>query len=812
MSFLDCIRSAVDSGTITPAKGKAAEVEWQAAYDDAIAQGLSPDAAHSAAGVAAVDTVTKLTGDKRWQKINTIEKQHRLYQTLKDSKNIRNDSYDIMRKTEIAQQRNLGIALSHMETLLEQFKPRVFGLVRPIKNMENVVKEAFAPGSTSDASAASMAKSIEGLVDWMNKRANMEGASIHKNDLWRLPQRFDRLRVRQFTAEEFAMRQEARGDWDVIKYNGKLVPEADRRGVLIQMYHNIRGDGPDIIPGQSTGKANVANRLGEQRFFYYKDAKSYLDSMKEFGAGNVYDQILGTIHIMSRDTAMMETFGPSPQAGFNFMKRMVEKRGRDLEIAAGPSTSKSQVKTAREAMAALDDQYKLLAGHVVGPEENRAALYATNFQTFVKAPLLSGVLLASFPDIAVVKSLSHAVAGLPSNGFIRSYIKNFLLNPKEFRQGAIRGGIIAHNLISMSHTYSRYHGSLEGSKWVQHWADFHSRVGLATHHNQVVQNAYGMEAMGEYAEHVGKKFDDTPFSSQMAARGITEDDWDLFRGTAIHDPGGLNQLRPIDLINSTVGDSKRNIRVGEKFHDYLLWATHMSFPNPDVVVRQITGGAVSPATLAGQGLRALMTFRNFPMTIMTNQLQAIAMLPTRGSAIKAFSKFALMMTLFGGFSLQVKALANFKDLYDPTDPAFILAAMAQGGSFGLAGDLVYNSIKGGSISKGLSTPYGQFLDSTVRPLGDLVQMVKNKAGIGQYKETHATKDAVNLAATYGPRTWWLKLLMERYFYDTILESGDPSAYAEKQRRVMQQGIESGQHMWWAPGQDPRLPEVSHTSR
>jgi len=808
MSFLDCIKSAVEAGSIKPEKGVQAQAEWQAAYDKAIADGLSEDGAHAAAGIAAVDTVTKSTGDKRWQKINTIEKQHRLYRRLENMKDIRKESYDVMRDVNIAQDRNLGVAMSHIDALLDKYGTKGLGW-RSIKNLDNVVEEAYAPGSTKDKAAESMAKSVKDLFEWLNKRANMEGASIHTNELWRLPQRFDRLKVRQFTREEFAARMESLGDWDVIKYNGKLVPEANRREVLMHMYDNIRGDGPKIEPGQSKGSANIATRLNEQRFFYYKDAKSYLASMKDFGAGNVYDQILGTIHIMSRDIAMMETFGPNSQSGFNFMKRMVEDQGRTLELASDGSKRKSVIKTRNETLSALDDQYKLLAGHVVGPEENLPALYANNAMGFVKAPLLSGVLLASFPDIAAVKSLSHAVAGLPTTGFMRSYVKNFLLNPKDFRQSAIRSGLIAHNLISMSHTYAKFHGPLEGSKWVQHWADFHSRIGLATHHNQVVQNAYGMEAMGEFAEQAKKKFDDTPFSTQMAARGITEADWDHFRAQAIHDPGGFHQLRPIDLINSIEGDAKHNIRVGEKFQDYLIWATHQSFPNPDVVIRQMRGDANSPATVAGVALRGIMTFRSYPLTIMTNQLGAIARLPTSGSSIKAFAKFALMMTLFGAASMQMKALKDGKDLYDPTDPTFWAASIANGGSFGLAGDMIYNSIKGGSLSKAIATPYGQALDATVRPLGDLFQSAKNKFGIGQFKETHATRDAVKLAATYGPQTWWLKLLMERYFYDTILQSGDPAAFAEKQRRVIQQSQDTGQQMWWAPGQAPRAPQVSH---
>jgi hypothetical protein len=122
---------------------------------------------------------------------------------------------------------------------------------------------------------------------------------------------------------------------------------------------------------------------------------------------------------------------------------------------------------------------------------------------------------------------------------------------------------------------------------------------------------------------------------------------------------------------------------------------------------------------------------------------------------------------------------------------------------------VYNSIKGGSLSKAIATPFGQALDASARPIADLFQSAKNQFGVGQFKEAHPLKSTVKLAATYGPQTWWLKLLMERYFYDTILQSGDPAAFAEKQRRVIQQSQDTGQQMWWAPGQSPRAPQISH---
>lgn len=806
MSFLDCIRTAAESGLIKPEKAKAAEAEWQSAFDDAIANGASEDMAHAQAGIAAVETVTKMTGAKKWQKINQIRKSHALYQNIMKMKDLREGAYDIMRRVEDAYDRNRGLAMRHMENVLEAYRPKWGGIVRPIKGQDNIVHEIFGQ-STGDQSAKEMAEAISKVVEWTSKRANMEGASIPNNPNWRLPQKRDRLKIRQFSEDEFVSRELNRADWSVIEYNGKTVPVAAREGVLREMYKGIVTDGNNRIdPGQTTGKANVAERLSQSRFFYYRDAESYLASMKDFGAGNVYDQVISMVDSMSRKTALMETFGPSPQAGLNFTKRALERRGADLELARGPTRAKSHNKIVQETITNLDDQYKILSGFVVGPDENLAMLWLANAQTVVKAPMLSGVLLASVPDLAFVKS-SRAVTGLPTVGFMREYAKNFVVGGRGFRKQAIRSGLIAESAINLASGYTKFHGPLEGSRWAQRWADIHYRVGLATHHNQIIKHTYGMEAMGHFADNVAKKFDDLEGSQQLSAFGITPADWDLFRSTPLHEDRGATFLRPVDLINRVEGDVENNVRTGEKFLDFILSSMRQAIPNPDVVTKAGMGAAVSGATLRGQALRMTMSLKSFPVTIMTTQLKNIYRLGG-WTGLKAFVKLALTTTLLGSVSMQMKALANGQDLYSYLDPLFWRASLVQGGSLGLAGDLVYNSLRGQGVKAAVQLPMTGFVDDTLKLPYDVGKIVGQKTGLLPESETHLVKDAVAFSARYGPRTWQLKLLLERYFYDTILEAGDPAAYAEKQRKVIQHANDTGQEMWWAPGEQPRTPKVS----
>lgn len=810
MSFLDCVRTAAESGLVKPEKVALAEAEWQAAFDDAIAKGETPDAAKIAAGIASVKAVTKLTGVKRWQKINQLEKSHTLYQKINKATKLKDEANDIMRGVEISYDRNRGLAMRYLENLLEAYRPKWGGLVRPIKNMENIVFEAFGK-NTGDQSAKEMAEAITKVFSWMRKRANMEGASIN-NAEWRLPQRIDRLKVRQFTEEEFIADMKDAGDWGKIEYHGNEVPIGNRDAILREMYRGIVTDGKNRFEaGVATGKANTADKLSEARFFHYATPEDYIQMMAKYGAGNVYDQVIGSIDRMSRDIAMMEHFGPTPQAGYNFMKRALAKRGADLELARGPSKKKSFQKIETEALVNLDDQYKILSGFTVGPEENLPMLWLSNANTFYKAPLLSSVLLSSTPDLAFVKA-SKAVTGLPTVGFMREYAKQFVANKRAFRQTAIRSGLIADSAISLANGFTKFHGPLEGSQWVQRWADIHYRVGLASHHNQIIKHVYGMETMGHFADNAHLPFDKVEFSPQMSAFGITPDEWDLFRSTAIHVDREGKFLRPVDLIDRTDGKASKNVRTGEKFMDFLLMSMKQAYPEPDVVVRAAAGEAVSSATGRGAALRMVTTFRSFPMTIQMTQLRNIQNLD-RGSAIKALSALVLWTTLLGGVSLQMKALASGKDFYDPTDPAFWGAALVQGGSLGLVGDTAYNSIRGGGVKAALTAPVAGFVDSTLRPVYDVVMTGADASGLteamgGITKDRPLTKDAVKLAETYGPRTWQFKLLLERYLYDTILEAGDPAAYAEKQRRVYKQAAETGQEMWWAPGEEPRTPKVT----
>ena len=85
MSFKACIQTAVETGKLGKKKASEAEAAFDEAFEAGKAEGLSDDAAGDAAGMKALEQVTSLKQEKRWQRLNELRKAHEINERLATS-------------------------------------------------------------------------------------------------------------------------------------------------------------------------------------------------------------------------------------------------------------------------------------------------------------------------------------------------------------------------------------------------------------------------------------------------------------------------------------------------------------------------------------------------------------------------------------------------------------------------------------------------------------------------------------------------------------------------------------------------------
>src|SRR5690606_1693019 len=116
-----------------------------------------------------------------------------LYTRFSQTNNPAADLGNLGRELEIAYRRTLGQAHRYLNELLETYRPKVAGIIHPIRNMNDVVRAAY--GETTNRAAKEMAEEVANAFEFLRKSMNMYGASVPPNPNRRIPQSHDRLKV-----------------------------------------------------------------------------------------------------------------------------------------------------------------------------------------------------------------------------------------------------------------------------------------------------------------------------------------------------------------------------------------------------------------------------------------------------------------------------------------------------------------------------------------------------------------------------------------------------------------------------------------
>jgi hypothetical protein len=171
------------------------------------------------------------------------------------------------------------------------------------------------------------------------------------------------------------------------------------------------------------------------------------------------------------------------------------------------------------------------------------------------------------------------------------------------------------------------------------------------------------------------------------------------------------------------------------------------------------------------------------------------------------------MTLFGGISLQMKALRDGKDpmSMDPTDDKglkFWTQAALQGGGLGHIGNLLLNAPEERG-SRGWEGTLG-ILGPVAGSAGGLLDLTQgNLAELAQGKDTHFGAEALRYAKGHAPlvNLWQGKTAIDRAILNDAQEMLSPGYLARIKARARK---DWNTEYWWEPGEGlpDRAPDVT----
>jgi hypothetical protein len=710
--------------------------------------------------------------------------------------------------------------------LATQFDEKTEGALNDPAMTLAIARELTGKDS-GNAEAKDVAKKVADALERSRQRMVRAGIAVNRLENYNMPQPWDWTRFAASDREEWVKKHLARLDLsEFIRPDGSQMSADEIRHTLEESWLTLHTNGANKrAAGTARGNGGrTGSKYNAPRQLHFKDAESWLASMREYGVSDNLGTILREhFQRRGRDIAVAEHEG-------NMADRDVRERA-DKALAndlAAANTAKEKHAITAMHKKTLSMWNVLAHGHSMGSATWAARMGA--IRAVMSASRL-GTLVTQQPSDALMALNYLKTLGFDKPATVDAASKSlFSRNRKAFLRAA---GIWSDNLHD---TTSRF-GDTEIYNNVSRFL------------NGTVYKISGMRAAdrattGVIADSVlgsfGRRSHETAnvdaLPKKMAALvkrfGITQEHWDVLRMAELDrgDSGDRTAVTPdaiyaipperLEAIagarlaargaaatDAAVADEVARLKdetvskllavFQDTFH-----AAGRGFAGSSLTEQQRLGLLTHEAgTPLGEAIRALWMIRQVPMGLMYTHLWQVPR-GLEGFSAKAgyVARYAFGQMLATGIAIQLKHLINGEDPEDMETKGF-LAKMAAGGVVGpLLASLVFGSA-GEHAAAGIPLgPFGDAIQQAMQLEARGVDEIEGKEP-GKRDRFSAEKYAsqwlafVRSNAVPFANIWYVKSLFNHLIYQQAQEAVSPG-YSERVRERMQH---EQRGTWWEPG-------------
>lgn len=585
---------------------------------------------------------------------------------------------------------------------------------------------------------------------------------------------------------------------------------------------------PDAKPNGFKGPANIAKKMSQERVLHFKDGVAWHEYNQLYGTGNLREAVLRGLDLSGQNTALMRRLGTNPEANLNMAMDILKS---DIRKSGDPKAL-TNFNTARNTMIA--NRFKEVSGQTRIPGNATQARIAANVRAWQSMSKLGGALLSSFSDLPVAASemryqgksflgsLAEMVGGLAKGR--GSLEQREILSSFGVYADSMRGEIMRRFSAddSMGGRMSRGMGlffKLNGLSW---WTDANkASAGLMMAHHLAQNKGRAWGSMDESLRRTLSLYD------------IDAGKWDLLRGMDSRMADGRNYLTadgigdiPEERIGEylaaqgrKVSDSAiRETREGldRSLRAYVNDRVSYAVLEPDARTRSIMNQGTQPGTMMGDLNRFLLQFKSFPAAFMQKtlgrELYGRGYAPTplgqsfrggrdlAGVALKGLlgkgngemagiAQLLLWSTAFGYLSMASKDVFKGREPRPADDPKTWIAAMVQGGGFGIYGDFMFGAANrfGNSAAETAAGP----------SFGTAFELINlwNRVREGD----DAASSALRLAQNNTPflNLFYSRIALDHLFLYSVQEALNPGSLRRTEQRIQK---ENGQEFLVRPSQ------------
>jgi len=642
--------------------------------------------------------------------------------------------------------------------------------------MRDVVRSIFG-GDATNPDAAKFGKQINKALDDAHNLHSRAGGQTDTLEGFGLPQKQDPLKVSKVSEEEWLNYTMTKLDIEGMK-SRYGASDDDIREMVRQSYYSIVTDGASKIGSDPNTRISpkslkkASDMHQNNRFLKFKDGDSWLDYQEKFGSGNVYMSITDHISNLSRETALMQRFGPDYEQGYAFAKAQAQQN------------IDSKGKTITDVSMRLNDSMFNEIKGWSGQRPHNLTHAINSIKSLEVASKLGGAFLSTFSDMAY-SSLTKKFNGLSRELGFGQYLKQYTKGNRRF---AAQMGLTAEYAISRTVSAFEYQTQMGASR-ARNAAEFVMRASNLTAHTIAARQAFGLEFNANVAAAVKHGWADMDPKLKKAFNryGIIEADFEIMAKAKKTQRDGVEFIDPKDL------PIEQQIKMVGMIGD----ETDFAVPTPGVRERVWVSLASDPNTVAGASARAGTQFMSFGTTIMTKHWGRAATEPNMQGKL-AYAGYTLATTtMLGASVVAAKDIAAGREVNEDylSSKEFWFKAMMQGGYLSFMGDIL---LKETGWDDMWSAP---LTDGVIRDvMGVLVFGNLQKLMTGGYDDINISKDAIEFLRKNTPATnlWYTRLALERAVWDNLRTMADPDFKSNALRRERKMKREDGRGYWWRP--------------
>ena len=846
MAIIKCARTAAAVGRLHPQDRKAMERLWAREYVAAVAAGggtlhgnLSAEkqanrAVHQA--MIALAQHRKIVARLQKEAMDRIDADAAQFRNRKGTVDIGEFGLQLINRVHFRAQALFKLDLAEISSMMHEFRKRPFTGARHNRaRMDLVVRELFGE-NTGDATAKAFARAWIALAARKIDQFKEAGGNVVclRAD-WHLPQVHDALAVARAGLDEWKNYIRPRLDMSKMTNprTGTAFTTAEFEDMLDEAFVSITYQANMEEPTMEGGYGTATwRRHADPRFFVFKDAASWMEYSKRFGAGsNPFEVMIGYLRSINHDLAAMQTLGPHANGTVRYLAGSGENLGgrilHEAQLAekgepslfppandmGKPFTADGRVQYAKNKAVGMQRAWSYFTGEARRPFNKGWALAEGTISNLLYAKMLAFTPFLVGGDI-VNQAATRAFRSLSVSGMMRDLVDAVRLSTD--RKTLAELGVEIDTGLSVMMSEARDHATVLGHPISQYVVD---RSLTFTGLKPMTMGLRAMWTMGvlhDMTRHANTAFNKlpAPFREMLERYDIDEHAWSLIQNAPRQTRRGVDVIAPSDIagmsmINQNVR-ARPGLSAGEEVATRLLTliqeegeaATISGTPRSARIM------PYKPGSISGTFTGSLAKLKTYSISHFQHHgFRAAEIFWRNGGGLRGLPPAAgyymagliLPSMALVALGTVIQQVLQGRDPPDVSDPEFVKTVFWKTVSLGFYQDFIRGMTDADTpVQAGaqLGGPTVSALTDTAT-LGAYALSDLNAAVTGGEDETQTGRQALRTVRNFVPRHWAVDTAVERLIWDNMQRAVDPEAEADFARRARR--VEQG--YWWEPGSD-----------